>query len=276
MHWCLWSFGGNVVDENDKVIINSPETEKALDLRASSSTSTSSRAPPPGTTRFNNKAFLANEVHWTNNGISIYVAARNDPTKKDIADDMDHAYFPVGPVGKPTELHLLYPILAMNYTKYPQACKALIAYMLEAEQFNKWIERGAGLPHPLPQRLRRQPGLDGGSEAHVYRDVAKRTLTAGGLGSVGERAATAIADFVVLDMFANVCTGREDAEERHEDGRAPGAAHLPRLIVRESAASARARRAFAFGFVRDSPTWPISPWEPSPRPRSARPPPGSG
>ena len=116
---------------------------------------------------FNNKAFLANEVHWTNNGISIYVAARNDPTKKNIADDMDHAYFPVGPVGKPTELHLMYPILAMNYTKYPQACKALIAYMLEADQFNKWIGGGAGLSHPLPQRLRQQSGLDGGSEAHA-------------------------------------------------------------------------------------------------------------
>ena len=32
----------------------------------------------------------------------------------------------------------------------------------------------------------------------------------GGLGSVGEKAASAIADFVVLDMFAAVCTGRED------------------------------------------------------------------
>jgi multiple sugar transport system substrate-binding protein len=37
-------------------------------------------------------------------------------------------------------------------------------------------------------------------------------LTAGGLGSVGEKAASAIADFVVLDMFASFCTGREDAK----------------------------------------------------------------
>ena len=43
---------------------------------------------------------------------------------------------------------------------------------------------------------------------------AKRSLTAGGLGSVGEKAATAIADFVVVDMFANYCTGREDVEKQ--------------------------------------------------------------
>ena len=80
----------------------------------------------PGTASWNdasnNKAFLAKEIHWTNNGISIYVAAQN--SAKDVAEDMDHAYFPIGPAGKPTELHLMYPILAMTYTKYPQACKA--------------------------------------------------------------------------------------------------------------------------------------------------------
>jgi multiple sugar transport system substrate-binding protein len=46
----------------------------------------------------------------------------------------------------------------------------------------------------------------------VYRDVAKRTLTPAGLGTLGENAAAAIADFIVVDMFANYCTGREDAK----------------------------------------------------------------
>jgi multiple sugar transport system substrate-binding protein len=32
------------------------------------------------------------------------------------------------------------------------------------------------------------------------------------LGSVGEKAAAAIADYVVLDMIASFCTGHEDAK----------------------------------------------------------------
>jgi len=209
VHWCLWSFGGNVVDASDKVIITSPETEKALNYAKQLY-----EHMIPGVASWNdasnNKAFLANEVHWTNNGISIYVAASNDPTKKEIAEDMNHAYFPVGPIGKPTELHLMYPILAMNYTKYPQACKALIAYMLEADQFNKWISAAKGyLTHCL-NAYDSNPVWTEDPKRTPYRDVAKRTLTAGGLGSVGEKAATAISDFVVLDMFANVATGRED------------------------------------------------------------------
>jgi multiple sugar transport system substrate-binding protein len=42
--------------------------------------------------------------------------------------------------------------------------------------------------------------------------VAKRTLTPGGLGTLGEKAAGAIADFLVVDMFANYATGREDVK----------------------------------------------------------------
>ena len=41
----------------------------------------------PGTAAWNdasnNKAFLAGEINWTDNGISIYVAAKKDPTKNE-------------------------------------------------------------------------------------------------------------------------------------------------------------------------------------------------
>jgi multiple sugar transport system substrate-binding protein len=211
VHWCLWTHGGQIVDANDKVIINSPETEKALTF-AKALYDQMIPGVVSWNDAFNNKAFLAEEIHWTNNGISIYVAANRDATKKHVAEDMDHAYFPVGPVGKPTELHLMYPVLAMSHTKYPQACKALMAFMLEADNFNPWINAAGGyLTHCL-NAYDSNPVWTADPKRTVYRDVAKRSLTAGGLGSVGEKAASAIADFVLLDMFAAYATGREDAK----------------------------------------------------------------
>jgi multiple sugar transport system substrate-binding protein len=211
VYWCLWAHGGNVVDKNDKVVINSPETEKALNFAKALYAEMI-----PGTAAWNdasnNKAFLAGEISWTDNGISIYVAAKKDPTKNEIAKDMDHAVWPVGPIGKPTELHLMYPILAMTYTKYPQACKALMAFMLEADQFNKWLEAAQGyLTHCL-NAYDKNPIWTADPKNTIFGEAGKRTLTAGGLGSVGEKAAAAISDFVVLDMFASYCTGREDAK----------------------------------------------------------------
>jgi multiple sugar transport system substrate-binding protein len=40
--------------------------------------------------------------------------------------------------------------------------------------------------------------------------VAKLASTPAGRGTLNESAAAAIADFVVVDMFANYCTGRDD------------------------------------------------------------------
>ena len=211
VYWCLWAHGGNVVDKNDKVIINSPETEKAL-VYAKQLYENMISGTAAWNDASNNKAFLGGEINWTDNGISIYVAAKKDPTKNNIAKDMDHAVWPVGPVGKPTELHLMYPIMAMTYTKYPQACKALMAFMLEADQFNKWLEAAQGyLTHCL-NAYDKNPVWTSDPKNTIFGEAGKRTLTAGGLGSVGEKAAAAISDFVVLDMFASFCTGREDAK----------------------------------------------------------------
>src|SRR5258707_409146 len=211
VHWCLWSHGGNLVDKDDKVILNSPETAKALEYAKQLYDNMI-----PGTASWNdasnNKAFLGGEINWTDNGISIYVAAQRDPKLKPIADDMDHAVWPVGPVGKPTEFHLMYPLLAMTYTKYPQASKALMAFMLEADNFNPWLEGAQGyLTHCL-NAYDSNPVWKADPKRTIFGQAGKRTLTAGGLGSVGEKAATAIADFLVLDMFANYCTGREDVK----------------------------------------------------------------
>ena len=217
VHWALWAHGGNLVDMDDKVIFASAETEKALNYAKELSDNW-----VPGTAAwndsFNNKAFLAGEISMTNNGVSIYAAAKaaaakGDAKMKDVMDDMNHSLWPIGPVGKPTEFHIAYPMMVMKYSKVPLAAKAFIAYLMEAEQFNKWlVDSVAYLTHPLNAYdandvWKTDPKLS------MLKDVARRTLTAGGLGSVGEKAASALADFVVLDMFATVCTGRATTKD---------------------------------------------------------------
>ena len=217
VHWALWSHGANLVDAKDNIIINSPETVKALDYCKALF-----EAFIPGTASwndaFNNKAFLESQISLTNNGASIYAAAKagaakGDVKSKEVMDDMTHSLWPVGPVGKPTEFHICYPLMAMKYTKAPNACKAFMAFMLEAENYNKWLtDSVAYLTHPLNaydsnEVWRTDPKLS------MFKDVSRRTLTAGGLGSVGEKAAGALADFVMLDMVASVCTGRATAKD---------------------------------------------------------------
>ncbi len=160
----------------------------------------------------NNKAYLAGELYCTANGISIYIAAKDDPTKKDLAEDTYHALWPVGPIGKPTELQLCVPILAFNFTKYPNAAKAFVAFMLEKENYDKWLTGARGyLTHTL-NAYDNAPIWTADPKNAVFGQACKRALPASGIGKVGEKAATAIADFIVVDMFANYCTGAKDAK----------------------------------------------------------------
>jgi multiple sugar transport system substrate-binding protein len=100
----------------------------------------------------------------------------------------------------------------MNYTKYPQAYKALIAFFMEAVQYNKWLYVSEGyLTHTL-KGYAASPVWTEDPKRAAFRDAAERSLTIGGLGSVGEKAASAFFDFVLVDMFASYCTGREDAK----------------------------------------------------------------
>jgi multiple sugar transport system substrate-binding protein len=213
VHWALWAHGGKLVDENDKVAIDSPETRAALEyVKALYDTFA------PGTVSwndsFNNKAFLAGEVHLTNNGISIYVAGQNgDEKQKAIAEDMDHAYYPIGPVGKPTEFQVCFPVMGMNYTKFPNAVKAFFAYWMEADQYNKWLTGSKGYMTHTLKAFDANTVWDEDPKRKVFRDAATRTLTAGYPGSIGEKAASAIADFIVLDMFANYATGRASLDD---------------------------------------------------------------
>ena len=209
LHTMLWSHGAYLTDKDEKIIINSPETAKALEY-----VKQLYETFIPGTASWNdssnNKAFLAGELHLTSNGISIYATAKTE--NKAIAEDMNHTVYPVGPVGKPAELHLAFPALIYSYTKFPNASKALIAFMMEAENYNPWLEAALGyLTQPL-NAYESNPVWTKDPKNTVFGQAAKRSLPASGLSPVTEKTAAALADFIVVDMFANYCTGRDDVK----------------------------------------------------------------
>ena len=209
LHWALWAHGGNLIDKDNKVVVNSPETAKALEY-----VKVLYDNFVPGTASWNdssnNKAFLAGQLYLTVNGISIYVSAKKDNPQ--VAEDMNHAHLPPGVDGKTRELHLGFPILVYNFTKYPQTCKAFTAFLLEPPQFNPWIEAAQGYLSHFLKAYDQNPVWTADPKTTPYRSVAATAMTPAGIGKMGEAAAAAIADFVVVDMFANYCTGREDVK----------------------------------------------------------------
>ena len=217
-HWLIWSHGAAVADENDQVIINSPETIEALKYgKALYDTFI------PGTASWldpaNNKAFLAGEVGLTANGISVYYAAKNseDAAVKAMAEDIYHARLPIGPVGRPTERCLMVNSMVFNHTDYPNAAKEYLRFMMEREQYEPWLTASIGYwGHPL--QAYDQAGIWTSDPKHeVYKHVIADALWDGYKGSLGEASAAVLADFVVVQMVASVATGQATPEEAAQE-----------------------------------------------------------
>ena len=162
-HWALWSHGGQVVDDNDNVVVNSPETIAGLEYVGELAKTFISGAAS-WLDGHNNKAFLQGACSLSNNGISIYAAAVREGMT-DIANDMDHAFYPIGPVGEPTEFHVAFPMMLYNHSKYPNAAKALVV-LAHGEGSVQRLPAGLGrLLEPPAAGLQRPSGLDRRSQA---------------------------------------------------------------------------------------------------------------
>ena len=216
-NWLIWSHGGKLVDAQNKVVIDSAETIKALEyareMYATFIPGTLSWLDPN-----NNKAFLDSQISVTNNGISIYYAAKNatDPKVKEIAADINHASFPIGPVGVPTESHLFFNQMIMKYTKYPQAAKEFLRFMMEFEQFDPWLSAAGGyIAQPLAGY--EKSAIWSVDPKHTpYRDSVKNMRPAGYAGRLGYASAGAGADFIVCNMVAEAASGSKTPKEAAE------------------------------------------------------------
>jgi len=130
----------------------------------------------------------------------------------------------------------MFPILAMNYTKYPQACKALIAFMLEADNFNKWMQSAQGYLSHCLSAYDAQSGMDGGSQTTPYRDVAKRSLTGGGSGRWVKKRRPAISTSSSSTWFAEL---RHSARTSKARSRLPSVRHSVSIADHETESGRR-------------------------------------
>jgi len=213
-HWVLWGFGGRMADEKNNVAINSKETLAALEYAKELY-----QTFIPGTLSWldpsNNKAFLAGEIGLTINGISIYYTAKNstDPKLNAIAADIQHAFDPIGPIGKRANGGLMLPAFIFKYSKYPNAAKEYLRFMMEKEQYEPWQAACIGyVAHPL-RAYESNPVWTADPQHVFFRDVVKTMRPLGYAGKLGRASAATAADFVVVDMFAEVCTGQQTAKE---------------------------------------------------------------
>ncbi len=209
-YWLLWGFGAKPVDHENKVVINSKETHEALKYaKALYDTMI------PGVSSWldanNNRAFLSGQVGCTMNGISIWYVGQEQFPK--IAADIRTASNPIGPVGHSTNFNLFSQAFIFKYSRYPNAAKEYLRFMMEKDQVAPWVTGMKGYITPALKAYADLPIWTSDPNITPYRDVLKGTHFDGWAGKPGKAAATALNDFVVVDMFADACVNGSSPQD---------------------------------------------------------------
>lgn len=206
-NWMLWSHGGALVDDDGKVAINSKETLNALNFVKELYPTFLS-----GTMSWNdisnNRAYASNELFFTSNGVSLYFSLKNDPATKAIADDTEHAPLVKGLAATAPMSATVLNGMVFKHTKFPNAAKAYLAFMMEAEQYDPWLTGCLGYwSHPL-KAYDKSKVWESDPKIALYRDTMNNRFWSGYKGPITQAAGTVTAEYVLVQMFASVASGQ--------------------------------------------------------------------
>jgi multiple sugar transport system substrate-binding protein len=215
-HWILWAFGGKQANPDNSIAINSAETVHALEYAKQLY-----ETMIPGVAGWldpnNNQAFLAGQISMTMNGISIWYVAKDSAPA--IFADMANAVPPAGPVKTPTVSNNFTSAFVFKYSKYPNAAKDYLRFMLESAQATEWVTGMRGYVTPALKGYAELPIWTSDPNITPYRDALAHAKYDGYNGRPGKAAAQALDEFVVVDMFADVCINNmapKDAAKKAE------------------------------------------------------------
>jgi multiple sugar transport system substrate-binding protein len=209
--WLLWSHGGYLVDEDGKVAVNSREAIDSLNyLRELYPTFA------PGTLSWldpsNNRAYASQECWLTPNGVSLYFALKNDPATRAIAEDTDHANRPRGRSSSVPDGATVLNAMVFRHTRFPNAGKEYIRFLLEAEQYDRWLTGCLGYwSHPL-KAYNASAVWDSDPKLAVYRQGMNNEFWRGYKGPITQASGTVAAEYILVQMYASVASGQATPE----------------------------------------------------------------
>jgi len=211
-NWLLWSHGAKLANEDGSLALDSKETRAAIDYaRAMQETMVSGTMSWNGAS--NNQAFAAGNIGLTQNGVSIYYAAKNTPSQAAIAADMDHSEMPYGAAKAAPASCLVMNAMVFKHTKYPNAAKDYLRFMMEAPQFDPWLTGSLGY---WCQPLKAYADSDvwkSDPKIAVFRNAMATPFHDGYAGPINQASGSVANDWVLVDMFARVVTGESSAED---------------------------------------------------------------
>lgn len=202
----LWSFGGKEVEKDGKTVaINSPDTLKslqwAIDFWYSGGVDQSGLSWDDSS---NNRAYLSKTISETQNGASIYrVAQQKDP-------ELAKLTYIAPPLRGPKAhalIQLTFGHSVMKWAKDPAACKDLIEFLMQKQNYGPWLT-AAGLG-AYPGTACDDLAMWKDPKMLVFNESVKLGRWPGWPGPANKASSEAETRYIVVDMYARAIQSKD-------------------------------------------------------------------
>ena len=119
-------------------------------------------------------------------------------------------------MGHPTELSLVFPMMVFKYSKFPNAAKEYLRFMMEKEQYEPWQQAAIGYVTQPLKAYESNPIWTSDPKHTPYRKLMEVMQPNGFAGELGYASASAMADFIVVNMVAEAASGARTPQEAAE------------------------------------------------------------
>ena len=210
-NWALWSHNAALLDEDGNVTINSKETIAALNW-VKQLYPTFIAGTPSWNDVSNNRAYSAQEISLTANGVSLYFSLKNDPATKAIAEDCEHQLLPKGLAKVSPMDGLTLNAMVFKHSQYPNAAKAFLQYMLEKEQYEPWLNANSGYWSQPLAAYAEAAVWSQDPKVTIFKNTMNSTYYSGYKGPISTASGAVTADYVLIQMLSSVATGAATPE----------------------------------------------------------------
>jgi multiple sugar transport system substrate-binding protein len=201
----LWCYGASIVAEDGKTItINSPQTVEAIEYVKTLYFDCMEPEVLSWDDASNNRFILSGKGSWTRNAISIYEAARQK--NPELARVINHTIPPKGPVRR-LGVTPAWSLAIWKFARHAELAKDFLRFLFEAEQFNAFIEAGAGFNQPFLKAYDEHPVWRRDPKLHPLIGFANWSALSGWPGPPTRGAPLVFNAYIIPNMFAKAIGG---------------------------------------------------------------------
>jgi ABC-type glycerol-3-phosphate transport system substrate-binding protein len=208
----LWSFGGSIQDESEKVVINSPETVAAVEFMTRLYKETMTPEVFSWNAASNNQGLVAGQMSYILNSISAWRTAQAD--NPPVADDIGFVKALQGPKTGLVAQHVMYNWIVPSFSPNVDAAKEFLLHYtanLPSVTYHSKLYDFPAFPDAVPELdgwLDKDPfGANPPDKLAVLKDSLDWCTNIGHPGPASPAIGEVLYTFIIPNMYAKAARG---------------------------------------------------------------------